>query len=104
MNNLGITLGDVRTEAMNAIRELKAGTLDLKKAAEIHKMLNVMIDCSKTQVEFIKAIPTSIRERLTEESIKELGGTFTDPGADLDKTIQQIESSKQKPYEISKRP
>lgn len=40
MNNTGITLVDVRKEAMDAIRKLKSGDIDVKTAGAIKDLLN----------------------------------------------------------------
>ena len=60
--NTGITLVDVRQEAMDTIKKLKDKQIDLKEAAEIRNLLGVVIDVAKTQVEFIKSLPNEVKK------------------------------------------
>jgi len=90
---------DVRLEAMDTIRLLKANKIDVKTAAEIRNQCNVVIDVAKTQVEYLKAIPVSIKEQLTPNEIKAMAGTLTDRDAELDVTLKEIEESQSKPYQ-----
>lgn len=85
---------EVRSEAMDAIRKLKNKELDVKTASEIRNLLSVIIDTAKTQVEFLKAIPTSIKEQMNEETIKAIAGTLRDRDAELDETLTEIERNK----------
>jgi hypothetical protein len=75
MNN-AISLIDVRIEAMDAIRKLKSKELDVKTASEIRDLLSVIVDTAKTQVEFMKAIPTSLKEKMSEETIRCISGAI----------------------------
>ncbi len=90
----GITLTDVRTEAFEAINKLKNKEMDVKTAGEIRNLLNVVIDTAKTQVEFLKAIPNSLKERMNEESIKAIAGTLRDRDAELDESLDRIEHAR----------
>lgn len=92
--NTGITLVDVRSEAMDAIQKLKSKELDVKTAAEIRNLLGTIIDTAKTQVEFIKAIPVSIREQMSEDTVKAIAGTLRDRDAELDQTLTEIDEKK----------
>ncbi|MFR7824691.1 MAG: hypothetical protein ACLU30_16990 [Odoribacter splanchnicus] len=47
MSNTGITLVDVRQEAMDAIRKLKSGDIDVKTAGAIKDLLNTVVDTAK---------------------------------------------------------
>lgn len=94
MNNSGITLIDVRTEAMDAINKLKNKEMDVKTASEIRNLLGVVVDTAKTQVEFLKAIPNSVKEKMNEESIKAIAGTLRDRDAELDQTLTAIEKKR----------
>lgn len=87
MNNSGITLVDVRNEAMETIKQLKAGTMDIKTAAEIRNLLGVVVDTAKTQVEFVKAIPKNVAEQMTPTQIRAISGTLKDRDADRDEAI-----------------
>ena len=102
MSNTAGTLVDVRTEAMLTIQAIKDGTMDLKTAGEIRNQLNLIIDVSKTQVEYLKAIPMAIREKMAEDDIKQVAGAFRDPDAEINMTLLQIEANKKKPYEFGK--
>lgn len=97
MKNTGITLTDVRTEAFEAIQKLKSNEMDIKTAAEIRNLLTVVIDTAKTQVEFLKSIPNSVKEKMNEDSIKAIAGTLRDRDAELDQTLTEIEK-KQNSY------
>lgn len=96
--NSGITLVDVREEAFKTIRDLRDGTIDIKKAQSIKDLLNVINDTAKTQVAFIQAIPKSVRESLGVNDVKAIAGTLKDRDAELDLTLHQIEESQKKPY------
>lgn len=96
MANTGITLTDVRSEAMDAIKKLKEGNMDIKTAAEIRNLCGVVIDVAKTQVEFLKALPNSVKEKLNTDEVKAIAGTLRDRDADLDNTLHAIEQNKNK--------
>ena len=102
MSNPGTTLSDVRREAMDAIQQIKANTMDLKTATEIRNMLHIVIDVAKTEVELLKAIPNSVKEKLTESALKSITGTFRDRDGEITETMSQIEAAHQKPYQLSK--
>ena len=93
MSNTGITLIDVRSEAMDAIKKLKDGSMDIKTAAEIRNLCSVVIDAAKTQVEFIKALPNSVKEKLNTDEVKAIAGTLRDRDAELDNTMNTIEKN-----------
>jgi hypothetical protein len=93
MSNTGITLTDVRQQALDAIKELKKGDIDVKTAKEIRELLSVIVDTGKTQVDFINAIPDSLLEEMGEENIKAIAGTLKDRDAELDKTLTEIEKN-----------
>ncbi len=92
--NTGITLTGVRMEAFDAIQKLKNKELDVKTACEIRNMLSVVIDVAKTQVEFLKAIPNSVKEQMNESTVKAIAGTLRDRDAELDETLEEIENNK----------
>lgn len=96
MNN-SITLIDVRNEAMDAIKKLKEDKLDIKTASEIRNLLGVIIDTAKTQVEFIKALPPSLKERLSEETIRIIAGALPMDN-DEDKKLKYLQGKS--PYAI----
>lgn len=98
--NSGITLTDVRAEAFDAIQKLKNNQIDVKTAGEIRNLLNVVIDTAKTQVEFIKALPNSIKEKMDEPMVKAIAGTLRDRDAELDQSLKEIEESRKKTYEL----
>ena len=88
--NTGITLVDVREEAMQTIRDLRNGKIDIKSAQTIKGLLDSVIDTAKTQVEFLKAIPNSVKEQMKEDEIKAMAGTLSDRDAELDLTLKRI--------------
>lgn len=92
--NSGITLVEVRIEAMDAIKQLKEGTMEVKTAAEIRNLLSTIIDTAKTQVEFLKAIPEGIKNKMNEDSVKAIAGTLRDRDAELDETLEHIDKTK----------
>lgn len=94
--NTGITLTDVRTEAFDVIRMLKEGLLEVKDAQTIKGLLDPVIDTAKTQVEFLKAIPDSVKSEMSVDEVKAIAGTLQDRDAELDITIKQIEDNKYK--------
>lgn len=98
MSNTGITLVDVRSEAMDAIKLLKEGKLDVKQAGTIKGLLDTVIDTAKTQVEYMKAIPKSVKEQMSTTEIKAIAGTLADRDADLDISMAKIDESRKNTY------
>jgi len=94
--NTGITLVDVRHEAMETIKALRAGEIDVKQAQAVKDLLNTVIDTAKTQVEFLKSIPNSVKEQLTATEVKAIAGTLKDRDAELDLTLDEINKSSKK--------
>jgi len=92
--NTGITLIDVRQEAMETIQKLKSNEMDVKTASEIRNLLATVIDTAKVQVEFLKSLPNSIKEQIGKDGIKAIAGTLQDRDAELDKTLAEIEKNK----------
>ncbi len=98
--NTGITLVDVRREAMDTIRLLKEKKIDVKEASEIKNLCNTVINVAKVQVEYIKAVPKHIKDQMTVNEVKAMAGTLIDRDADLDVTLKEIEEKNKKPYQI----
>lgn len=96
MNNTGITLVDVRNEAFDAIQKLKTKELDVKTATEIRGLLGTVIDTAKTQVDFLRAMPESIKQQMSEDNIKAIAGTLRDRDAELDESLTDIERRQNK--------
>lgn len=94
--NSGITLVDVRHEAMETIKALRLGQIDVKHAQAVKDLLNTVIDTAKTQVEFLKAIPNSVKEQLTASEVKAIAGTLKDRDAELDATLDEINKNQKK--------
>jgi hypothetical protein len=92
--NSGITLIDVRSEAMDVIQKLKKGEIDLKTASEIRSLLGTVIDTAKVQVEFMKSLPNSLKENMDQDSIKAIAGTLRDRDAELDASLNEIDKTK----------
>lgn len=93
---------DVRETALDAINKLKAGEMDVKTAQAIKGLLDTIIDTGKTQVEFLKAIPTSIKEKMDFVDITCLAAPLDSPALRMDKTLYEIEQRNRQPYEPSK--
>lgn len=98
MSNTGITLVDVREEAMDAIRKLKEGKMDVKTAGTIKDLLNTVIDTAKTQVAYIQSLPTTIKEQMSVSEVKAIAGTLVDRDAEMDVTMIEIEESRKRGY------
>lgn len=94
-NNSGITLIEVRNEAMATIEALKAKQMDVKTASEIRSLLGVIVDTAKAQVAFINAIPNSIKEKMNEDNIKAIAGTLKDRDAELDESLNYINTNQE---------
>ena len=101
MSNSGITLVDVRSEALDAIRRLKLGELDIKQAQSIKGLLDTIVDTAKTQVEFLKALPNNVKEQMQTVEVKAIAGTLVDRDAELDLSLEEIKESN-KVYQKSK--
>ena len=61
---------------------------------EIRNLLDTIVDTGKTQVEFLKAIPEHVKEKLSQDNINAIAGTLRDRDAELDNTLVQIEKDK----------
>lgn len=96
--NTGITLIDVRMEAMETIKALKNKTIDIKDAQIIKGLLDTVVDTAKTQVMFMQALPNSVKEQLQVDEVKAIAGTLRDRDAELDQTLTEIEKNNGKPY------
>ena len=93
MSNSGITLVDVRSEALDAIRRLKQGGLDVKQAQSIKGLLDTIVDTAKTQVEFLKALPNNVKDQMQIVEVKAIAGTLVDRDAELDMSLAEIKES-----------
>jgi hypothetical protein len=103
MANTGVTLVEVRAEAMDTIRMLKQGKIDVKTAQTIKGCLDTVIDTAKTQVEFLKAVPKAVKDQLTAVEVKAIAGTLKDRDAELDATFHEIEERNKIPYGFGRR-
>ena len=101
MSNTGVTLVEVREEAMNTIRMLKEGKIDVKTAQTIKDCLNTVIDTAKTQVEFLKAIPKNVKDQMSVIEVKAIAGTLNDRDAELDVSLEEIRERSKIPYNIN---
>jgi len=101
-NNSGITLVDVRKVAMTTIAQLRDKQMDVKTAGEIRNLLGVVVDTAKTQIEFLKSIPNSVKEKMTVNEVKAIAGTLVDRDVDLDLTLNEVNESQSKPIELGK--
>ena len=100
-NNTGITLVDVRQAAMDTIKKLQNGEIDVKTAGEIRNLCNTVIDVAKVQVEYVKAVPVHVKEQMSISDVKAIAGTLIDRDAELDITLIQIEENQKKPVELN---
>lgn len=98
--NTGITLVDVRSEALEAIRMVKEGKMEVKTASEIRNLLNTIIDTAKVQVDFLNAVPKPVKDMLTVNGVKAIAGTLVDRDAELDSTMHEIRDRRSKPLEL----
>ena len=99
--NSGVTLTDVRLEAMDVIRRLKNREMDVNEARTVKGLLDTVIDTAKTQVEFLKAIPKSVKEQLSANEVKAIAGTLRDVDAELDLSMKEIGERRRIPYQVS---
>ena len=95
MSNTGITLVDVRKEAMDAIRKLD---IDVKTAGAIKDLLNTVVDTAKTQVAYIQSIPNTIKEQMSVNEVKAIAGTLVDRDAELDCSLAEIRQNQKQIY------
>lgn len=93
---------DVRETALDAINKLKAGEMDVKTAQAIKGLLDTIVDTGKTQVEFLKAIPNSIKEQMDFVDITCLAAPLDSPALRIDKTMIEIEKRNREPYTPSR--
>jgi putative heme iron utilization protein len=97
--NTGITLIEVRSEAMDAIRRLKSGEIDVKTATSVKGLLDTIVDTAKTQVEFLKSLPTGVKEQFNITEVKAIAGTLRDRDCELDLTMEEIERRNKQAYQ-----
>lgn len=100
--NTGITMVDVRQAAMDTIKRLQSGTIDVKTASEIRNLCDTVIDVAKTQVEYVKAIPNHLKDQMTLEEVKAIAGTLIDRDAELDTSLVEIQKSMKSKYTLGK--
>jgi len=87
-----ITLLSVRKEALKTIEQLRTKEIDYKTAAEIRNLLNVIIDTAKVQIEFVKALPNSVKENMTQADLKQLVCTMNDKDAEINETLAKLKA------------
>jgi hypothetical protein len=100
-NNTGITLVDVRNEAMDAIQKLKNKEIDVSTAKEIKGLLDTIINTAKTQVDFMNAIPKQVKDNMTNDQVLAIAGTLRDRDAEMDEVMTEIEKKSKEPYKVS---
>ena len=98
--NSGITLVDVRAEALDTIRQLKDGKIDITKANAVKGLLDTVVSVAKTQVEVLKVLPEGIKKQMQESDVKAIAGTLVDRDAELDKSLHEVSVSQSKGYGI----
>lgn len=92
--NSGLTLVDVRKVLMQTIDDLRGGKTDVKTASEIRNLSSTMIDIAKTQVEYLKALPNSIKEQMTVKEAQAIAGTLIDRDVQVDLALKEVDESK----------
>jgi len=97
--NSGITLVDVRAEAMDAIRKLKNKEIDIATANSVKGLLDTIVSVAKAQVEFMKVLPPVVKNSFTTQDVKAIAGTLVDRDADLDKSLHEVSVSQSKGYQ-----
>ena len=97
--NSGITLVDVRFEALDTIKKLKTKEIDVQTANSVKGLLDTIVSVAKTQVEFLKVLPPVVKNSFTTEEVKAIAGTLVDRDAELDKSLHEVSVSQSKSYE-----
>lgn len=95
-----ITLNDVNNEALETIRLLRTGAIDVRQATAVKGLLDTVVDTAKVQVEFIKTLSPETRQDLDE--IKVIAGTLRNPDAEMDKALKEVDERNKQPYQFSK--
>ena len=89
---------DVRETALDAVRKLQSGDMDVKTAQAIKGLLDTIIDNGKTQVEYLKAIPNSIKEQMKMTDVICLAAPLDSPDIRMDQTMEEIRKRNMEPY------
>lgn len=87
-----ITLLSVRKEALKTIEQLRSKEIDYKTAAEIRNLLNVIIDTAKVQIEFVRSLPNSVKENMTQADLKQLVCTVNDKDSEINETLAKLKA------------
>jgi len=95
-----INLNDVKELAYQSIEALKEGKMNVQTAAEIRNNLNVIVEVSKTEIQFINAIPKLQKEELKNELLQIASTVYDANEAELNKTLLEINSENERPYEF----
>lgn len=98
--NSGLTLVDVRSVLMETIENLNNGKIDIEKAKAINELSVSMIKIATTQVEYLKAIPASVKEQMTTTEVKAIAGTLMDRDAEIEPVLIQVKENQNKPLKI----
>lgn len=89
-----VTFTEVRSEALDTIKLLKEGKIDVKQAQEVRGLLGTIIDTAKTEVDFIKAIPDDVKKQMSHDQLKAIASTVEDKDTSLDQSLAAIEHSR----------
>ena len=87
-----ITLLSVRREAVKTIDQLRKKEIDYKTAAEIRNLLNVIIDTAKVQIEFVKVLPSPLKDKMTHQDMKRMVCVVNDKDAEVDETLAKLKA------------
>ena len=89
-----VTFSEVRTEALDTIKMLKEGRIEVKQAQEIRGLLGTIIETAKTEVDFIKVIPDDVKRQMSETQLRAIAPTVEDKETALDESLRTIEHNR----------
>jgi len=97
MHKYNITLSDINFELFDTIQKLKSGDLKLPEAKAIGELAQVYVNSSKTQVDFLNIVSKSVdKKEINYDNLLKISGNFVSSGLELEETLKQIESNKNK--------
>ncbi|MFW5754863.1 MAG: hypothetical protein ACOCV9_08670 [Marinilabiliaceae bacterium] len=89
-----VTFTEVRSEALDAIKLLKEGRMDVKTAQEVRGLLGTIIDTAKTEVDFIKSIPDDVKKQMSDTQFRSIAPTVEDKETAVEESVRKIEKSR----------
>lgn len=94
-----ITLKDVRQEAFSAIKAIKEGKIKLEDAKVINNLLGAITETAKTEVAFLNALPKNIKDSISFEQAKQIGGGLRDTDREIEESLVEIAERNLQPYQ-----